>query len=748
MTSPTSPAGSSQSQHSASPSSSSFPAVIKPQPLVDHPPAAASPSSSATSLPPSPSLLSALVAQLDFYFSPSNLSSDAFLLSQMDAERFVPIATIAGFRKICQLSTDLPTVRQAMSLCANLQLDPTHSRVRPTHRPPAARTVLLLRDIPQEVAEEEVAALFALDGCPATPVTLRREGVELWSAELAGEEEDGRETALWLTNQTLRGRLIKCRLQTEPQRQHPQSTSALPALSDYSGGQLYGYHLDPYAAQSVSAYQQMGHMPPEQLGMLYAGGGGGGYVPYGQGVDPYSYRGVGYSSNDTIDIHIPLPYPHKPYSATHAGKKGRPTATAPPAPGGVAAAPGAGEAVGSVQAAGEAPAPGAGKKKKGKKKKAAAAAALAAASASSSAPLAPLTDQSAASAITRLAPVISSFVASSSSSASIPLIAPSSYAITDHRPTAPSPATITPTISSPSTFPPISATAQPAASTTSAPAASSTPVTTPPLSPAAKPPVLLNYASHVGSLSAAEVARVAAAAKAMRDAKHQRPDKGEKGEAQEKAVRDENKEDDPSAAPPSADSERGRESTAEATHTALRPLREGGQWVRKEGELSGLSASPSWRERHREYRKVIHAPHPQRYQPRLLTGGASSPSPTSSTSASSAHSTASSSSSSPSSPSSSSSSSAPPSSSAVDSAPVKRPFSYAELIKRTASASPASGKQASHATPPVASAPSAASAAAPPSPGARSGASLRPAALNSVSTAHAPLLAAEPYPST
>ena len=43
-------------------------------------------------------LRDALAKQIDYYFSRANLSNDPYLVNQMDAQMFVPIATICNFK--------------------------------------------------------------------------------------------------------------------------------------------------------------------------------------------------------------------------------------------------------------------------------------------------------------------------------------------------------------------------------------------------------------------------------------------------------------------------------------------------------------------------------------------------------------------------------------------------------------------------------------------------------------------------
>lgn len=55
-------------------------------------------------------LRQALQQQLEYYFSKENLSRDTYLISQMDSEQYVPIATIANFEQVKKLTRDLSLV--------------------------------------------------------------------------------------------------------------------------------------------------------------------------------------------------------------------------------------------------------------------------------------------------------------------------------------------------------------------------------------------------------------------------------------------------------------------------------------------------------------------------------------------------------------------------------------------------------------------------------------------------------------
>ena len=55
-----------------------------------------------------------LLHQLEYYFSRENLAHDTYLISQMDADQYVPIWTIANFNMIKKLTSDINLVTQVL----------------------------------------------------------------------------------------------------------------------------------------------------------------------------------------------------------------------------------------------------------------------------------------------------------------------------------------------------------------------------------------------------------------------------------------------------------------------------------------------------------------------------------------------------------------------------------------------------------------------------------------------------------
>ena len=93
-----------------------------------------------------------LQRQLEYYFSRENLAHDSYLMSQMDADQFVPIAIIANFNQIKKLTSDIKLVTMVLRESPNVQVDTDGMKVRPNH----TRCTVILREIPDNTPLEEV----------------------------------------------------------------------------------------------------------------------------------------------------------------------------------------------------------------------------------------------------------------------------------------------------------------------------------------------------------------------------------------------------------------------------------------------------------------------------------------------------------------------------------------------------------------------------------------------------------------
>ncbi|KAJ0083480.1 hypothetical protein Patl1_30200 [Pistacia atlantica] len=67
-------------------------------------------------------LRASIVKQIDYYFSDENLQNDHYLISLMDAQGWVPISTIAEFKRVKRMSTDIPFILDAMHSSSTVEV--------------------------------------------------------------------------------------------------------------------------------------------------------------------------------------------------------------------------------------------------------------------------------------------------------------------------------------------------------------------------------------------------------------------------------------------------------------------------------------------------------------------------------------------------------------------------------------------------------------------------------------------------
>ncbi|KAL0432330.1 UNVERIFIED_CONTAM: La-related protein 1C [Sesamum latifolium] len=84
------------------------PESFRPMPLVPPPPPMIFPPANENSL------THMIVKQIDFYFSDDNLVKDNFLRTKMDEHGWVPITLIASFRRVQQLTKDIPVILESL----------------------------------------------------------------------------------------------------------------------------------------------------------------------------------------------------------------------------------------------------------------------------------------------------------------------------------------------------------------------------------------------------------------------------------------------------------------------------------------------------------------------------------------------------------------------------------------------------------------------------------------------------------
>lgn len=194
---------------------------------------------------PLPELKNMLRQQLEYYFSRENLSTDAYLNSQMDADNFVPIATIAKFNQIRRLTEDLNLVVEVLRESAVVQVDESGEKVRPNPR----SGVLILREIPENTPLKEIEELFSSENCPKFT---RCEFAHNNSWYVLFEtDEDTQKAYRYLREEakTFNGKPVMARIKAK-------AITSAPFTACYKNGVNNVSEADSYNSQNVNQQQQ------------------------------------------------------------------------------------------------------------------------------------------------------------------------------------------------------------------------------------------------------------------------------------------------------------------------------------------------------------------------------------------------------------------------------------------------------------------------------------------------------------
>ncbi|KAI8375714.1 hypothetical protein EDC96DRAFT_305099 [Choanephora cucurbitarum] len=152
-----------------------------------------------------------LKGQLEYYFSRQNLVNDAWLVSQMDAELYVPISLVANFKRVREWTTDIELITKTLRESSEVTVDETGTKVKPNIS--VQRKTVILRDVP-ECTEEEIQQLLQDLKAPPTQ-SIKKDIGNMWYFTFENEE-DALKLLLSVRGKSFKDQAIAARMKSEP----------------------------------------------------------------------------------------------------------------------------------------------------------------------------------------------------------------------------------------------------------------------------------------------------------------------------------------------------------------------------------------------------------------------------------------------------------------------------------------------------------------------------------------------------
>lgn len=265
--------------------------------------------------------------QVEYFLSREYLSTDPYLVSQMNSDMYFPITTVAT---LTTFKVDLEVLVKTLRKSTLLSVNDNGTMVKPSFK--IQRNTLILRDIPSSTKVEEVQGIFQGEGCPTT-TGIRPDIGDCWFVTF-NSEEDALSALDFVRGRTFHDAPVKARIKSENLLRSftyypPAAAPAAGDLGMKMGGQYAGYNYYPqYGAQHTQGGDH------QEQRRTRGGGGGGHRQPGGGTAGPRKdYRGGNSNkySNDGVLGTGHNPTAHTSGSPALATAPGAP-ATSPPVP--------------------------------------------------------------------------------------------------------------------------------------------------------------------------------------------------------------------------------------------------------------------------------------------------------------------------------------------------------------------------------------------------------------------------------
>ncbi|GAA5809446.1 hypothetical protein MFLAVUS_002854 [Mucor flavus] len=152
-----------------------------------------------------------LKEQLEYYFSRQNLVNDTYLVSQMDSDLFVPITTIANFKRVREWTTDVNLIVKALRESSTVTVDDSGTRVKPNIS--VERKTVILRDVPDCTEQEMMDLLNHLNSPPVQ--SIKQDIGNMWYFTFESEQH-ALQLLTSVRGKSFKEQAIAARMKSEP----------------------------------------------------------------------------------------------------------------------------------------------------------------------------------------------------------------------------------------------------------------------------------------------------------------------------------------------------------------------------------------------------------------------------------------------------------------------------------------------------------------------------------------------------
>lgn len=185
-----------------------------------------------------------LKAQVEYYFSPQNLSRDNYMVSKMNVDGFIPVSVIAAFPKVKKLTSEASKIIDAVDDSQVCELSRDRTMIKAGWLRPV-KTLLIVFEASEETTEDDIRALFLDEDFGI--LTINCDINRNWYIRF-GSEEAATKAEANVSTKTLNGHAINVCLQSE---------LLLPAAP----AQMYGHMAQQYMPSQYAGYSHYGGFP-------------------------------------------------------------------------------------------------------------------------------------------------------------------------------------------------------------------------------------------------------------------------------------------------------------------------------------------------------------------------------------------------------------------------------------------------------------------------------------------------------